>query len=129
MAVYFEVIVWTTLDPSLADLILEEIDHEQKLVSHRIYKEQCSLLKRDILAKDLRGVNRNLKEVIIVDSNPASYILQPDNAVPVVPFRGGNDRELMDLERFLVREVSGAADVRDVNRRKFKLNSYWQHDN
>lgn len=76
---------------------MDEIDHEQKLISYRINVSSCTTLKNGILTKDLRALNRSLKDTVIIDSNPQSYLIQPDNAIPILPYRGGNDRELMDL--------------------------------
>jgi TFIIF-interacting CTD phosphatase-like protein len=107
---------------------MEEIDQEHKLICFRITGDSCTSLKNGIVAKDLRALNRSLKDTVIIDSDPQSYLIQPDNAIPILPYRGGNDRELMDLERYLIREILCSGDVREINRHRFKLCNYWQYE-
>ncbi|OWZ17252.1 Mitochondrial import inner membrane translocase subunit TIM50 [Phytophthora megakarya] len=75
--------------------------------------KQCALhvLSRDATrylngahVKDLSNLNRDLKQVVILDDDPAAYQLQPENAIPIKPFTNGRDRddhELKDLIPFL----------------------------
>ena len=73
-------------------------------------------------------LDRSPRDTVIVDCQAAGYMANCDNGVPVRPFGGGEDRELVDLERFLLREVAASADVRDLNRKWFKLANYWHYD-
>jgi RNA polymerase II subunit A small phosphatase-like protein len=38
--------------------------------------------------KDLSALGRDLKKTVLVDNNPFSFILQPVNGIPCVPFTG-----------------------------------------
>merc|ERR1712173_304119 len=64
--------------------------------------------------KNLRWLNRKMKNVILLDSNPRSAQLQPENAVILTPWRGDNknDSELSDVSDFL--SYIAMADVQDV---------------
>jgi len=47
-------------------------------------------------------LNRDLSKVIIMDSNPDSYSLQPENAIALKPWMGDpNDTELVAMIPFL----------------------------
>jgi carboxy-terminal domain RNA polymerase II polypeptide A small phosphatase len=47
-------------------------------------------------------LGRNLKDVIILDNSPASYIFHPTNAIPISSwFNDPSDTELLDLIPFL----------------------------
>lgn len=47
-------------------------------------------------------LGRDLKEIIIIDNAPASYIFHPSNAIPITSwFNDPNDTELLDLIPFL----------------------------
>ena len=49
-------------------------------------------------------MNRDLSKVIIMDSNPNAYSLQPENAIAVPPWKGDpNDTFLIDILPFLER--------------------------
>ncbi|TVU42394.1 hypothetical protein EJB05_08796, partial [Eragrostis curvula] len=101
----FEVVAFTAGLPEYASLVLDGLDPDGDLFAHRLYRGAC----RDVdgcsgrLVKDLAATGRALDSVLIVDDNPNSYALQPENAVPVAPFVGDddNDRELQRVMAFL----------------------------
>jgi len=66
----------------------------------------------------MKILNRDLKNVVIVDDMPYSYINQLDNAVPILPYTSGSDGQLYALEK-LLEDVSRCEDVRVFNRRNF----------
>ncbi len=41
--------------------------------------------------KDLSKLNRDLSHVIIIDDNPESFQLQPENGIRIKPFKDSND--------------------------------------
>lgn len=43
--------------------------------------------------KDLAKLGRDLRRTVIVDNNPFSFILQPSNGIPCVPFTGDNPQD------------------------------------
>uniref|UniRef100_A0A8C1IF12 Mitochondrial import inner membrane translocase subunit TIM50 n=2 Tax=Cyprinus carpio TaxID=7962 RepID=A0A8C1IF12_CYPCA len=66
----------------------------------RLFRESC-VFHRGNYVKDLSRLGRELRNVIIVDNSPASYIFHPENAVPVQSwFDDMNDTELRDLLPF-----------------------------
>lgn len=62
--------------------------------------------------------------MILVDNSPLSYLYQVDNGVPILPYYEGEDSELLHLEKYL-ELARRETDVRELNRRVFKLSSYW----
>ena len=76
---------------------------------HALYNEHT---KGDRI-KDLSYLNRDLRHVIIVDTNPHSYRLQKYNGIAIKPWDGDlNDTELINLVPFL--EAVFKEDVPDV---------------
>lgn len=74
--------------------------------------------------KDLRILDRDLSELVLIDNAAYSYIHQLDNGIPIIPYyRGDKDYELKALERYLEGMVF-AKDVRIRNRNTFKLFEY-----
>jgi RNA polymerase II subunit A small phosphatase-like protein len=64
--------------------------------------------------KDLSQLGRNVKEVVILDNSPASYLFHPANAVPVSSwFNDLHDSELIDMIEFL-EELATVNDVTTV---------------
>ena len=82
-------------------------------------------------AKDLTVVNRNLSQTVIVDNSPVSYVLQPENGVPIISFYGADgekgegerDEELRGLEEYLMRLVY-LVDVKNMNGRTWRFGGY-----
>ncbi|KAI9782891.1 MAG: hypothetical protein M1835_003911 [Candelina submexicana] len=66
------------------------------------------------VSKDLSQVGRDLKETIIIDNSPTSYIFHPQHAVPISSwFSDAHDNELLDLIPVL--EDLAGSQVRDVS--------------
>ena len=80
-----EVIIFTASSSSYADVILDYLDPDKKIFSHRLYRNHCTL-EKGYYIKDLRAVNRNLEDVAIVDNSAFSFLLQPWNGIPIIPF-------------------------------------------
>ena len=62
--------------------------------------------------KDLRIINKDFKDIIIIDNNPISYIWNKENGIPIKSwFDDLNDNELIKLIPFL-KLLSKVNDVR-----------------
>ena len=64
----FEVIIFTASVPEYADPLLDLLD-KNRVIAHRLYRQHCTCIKAGF-AKDLSKLNRDLKDVIIVDVSP-----------------------------------------------------------
>lgn len=64
--------------------------------------------------QDLSQLGRELKDTIIIDNSPTSYIFHPQHAVPISSwFSDAHDNELLDLIPVL--EDLAVTDVHDVS--------------
>ncbi|KAJ1537598.1 hypothetical protein HK405_014497 [Cladochytrium tenue] len=96
----FEVVVFTASLAIYADPVLDLLDRS-RVVKWRLFREACVHHKGNYV-KDLGLLGRPLKDVIILDNSPASYIFHLSNAVPISSwFSDQNDSELVDLIPFL----------------------------
>lgn len=43
--------------------------------------------------KDLTCLSKDLCRVVLVDNNPFSFLLQPQNGIPCIPFSTGQPRD------------------------------------
>ena len=113
----YEVVVFTAGLREYASLVLDRLDRK-RVITHRLYRDSCKEVDGR-LVKDLSGLGRDLRRVVIVDDNPNSYSFQPENAVPVRPFIDDlGDCELRKLARFF--ECSdGFDDMRDAVKHYF----------
>jgi CTD small phosphatase-like protein 2 len=85
-------------------------------------------LHQGVYAKDLRIINRDISQMLLVDNSPFSYLYQPENGVPILPFAGEADSELLGLEKYL-ESARKENDVRELNKRTFQLHRYKDFSN
>lgn len=117
----FEVIVFTSSDKSYANVVLDLIDPDRSLIHHRLFREHCFLYSESFYIKDLRILNRDLKNVIIIDNAPYAFGYQLENGYPIMSFTNNTrDKELAALTDYL-EQLANVEDIREVNREKFKL--------
>jgi TFIIF-interacting CTD phosphatase-like protein len=67
---------------------------------------------------DMSQMGRELKNIIIIDNSPTSYLFHPSNAVPITSwFNDMNDTELLDLIPFMedLSMVDNVMTVLDAN--------------
>ena len=111
MGKLFEIVVFTASVSKYADPLLDLID-KKGYCPYRLFREHCSLINTTFV-KDLERLGRDLKNIIIVDNSPLSYLLHPENGLPILTwFEDKSDRELyliMPILQFL----SSVPDVRD----------------
>ena len=97
MKQYFTLILFTTEPREKAERYLKILDPHDEYFKARLYKEDCLVMNREIIIKDLR-IFSNIPEedIIILDHDPTSALLQPFNLLPILPFNGGkHDNELL----------------------------------
>ncbi|KAI0645569.1 NIF-domain-containing protein [Trametes meyenii] len=112
MGEIYEVVVFTASLAKYADPVLDRLD-PTKSVAHRLFRESC-FNHRGNYVKDLSQLGRPVKDTLILDNSPASYIFHPHNAVPVSSwFNDPHDTELMDLCPFLA-DLVHVDDVRGI---------------
>ncbi|RMZ89476.1 hypothetical protein DV736_g3292, partial [Chaetothyriales sp. CBS 134916] len=92
----FEVVVFTASVSKYGDPLLDQLDIHH-VVHHRLFRESCYNHQGNYV-KDLSQVGRDVKETIIIDNSPTSYIFHPQHAVPISSwFSDAHDNELLDL--------------------------------
>lgn len=112
MGEIYEIVVFTASLSKYADPVLDKLDIHQ-VVTHRLFRESCFNHKGNYV-KDLSQLGRPITDTIILDNSPASYIFNPNNAVPVSSwFNDPHDAELTDLIPFLA-DLTQAPDIRGI---------------
>ena len=87
----------------------------------RLFREHCTFIN-GVFVKDLSLVGRPLKDSIIIDNSPTSYMLQPECALPILSWYDDmKDRALYEMIPLLI-ELSKVDDVRDAIPRFVKNN-------
>lgn len=114
LAQYYELVVYTSQLPTYADPILDRLD-PQRMIQYRLYRDSTQYVDGRHV-RDLSKLNRDLKQVLLITSDPEAYALQPDNAIKLGSWKGQNgDTTLLDLLPFLEAVVrTHVPDVRAV---------------
>jgi len=114
--------VFTASHRWYADVILDYIDPDRKLIQHRVYRDTCIKTTDNVYIKDLRVFkNRDMKDMIIVDNAVYSFGAQLANGIPITPFKDDlEDREFLYLMSYLDL-LKDCDDMRELNKEAFKM--------
>lgn len=116
VAQWYEVVVFTASVSRYGDPLLDILDKDNNVHS-RLFRDSCYNYQGNYI-KNLSQMGRDLKNLIIIDNSPASYIFHPQHAVPISSwFSDTHDCELLDILP-LLKDLSGIDDIRmslDIN--------------
>lgn len=120
---HYEVVVFTASHRSYANAVIDYLDPRGDLIQHRIFRDNCITTPDGVFVKDLRVINRDLRDMVLIDNASYSYGLQVDNGIPILPFyEDKQDEEFRHLLPYLMR-LQHCPDVRELNRATFKLHN------
>jgi len=112
MARHYEIVIFTASLSKYANPLLDKLD-PYNYIRRRLYREHCTFHMGNYV-KDMTRLGRPIEGSIIVDNSPASYLFQPENAIPCESFiENPADRELLEMIPFL-ESIAGVPDVRTV---------------
>ena len=110
MGKYFEIVTFTASIESYASPLLDLLDKENH-VQYRLYRDHCNFVN-GVFIKDLKRLNRSLKDIIILDNSPMAYAFDVDNGLPILSwFDNRDDKELIRVQQIL-KFLSYVDDVR-----------------
>ena len=97
---YYELVIFTASLSNYASPLLDILDKDNN-IKYRLYRENCTFMN-GIYVKELKKLNRNLKDLIIVDNSPLAYTLDIDNGLPIKTwYDNKNDIELYKITSIL----------------------------
>ena len=107
---YYEVVIFTASIAKYALPLLDILDNE-KNIKYRLTREHCTFLN-GIYIKELKKLNRNLKDLVIVDNSPLAYAFDSDNGLPIKGWY--NDKEDKELDKIfpILEFLANTKDVR-----------------
>ena len=101
MSKMYEVVILCEEETFFTSQLAESLDPDRMIFTARMGRE-CLCYRGGELVKDLSYLNRDLKNVVIIDKSTQMVRLQPDNAIILPEFTGDeNDKALVDLIPFL----------------------------
>ena len=126
MSEIYEVVIYTASMSKYAIPVIKQLDPNHHC-SYHLFRNHCSQLSNTFV-KDLSLLGRDLANVIIIDNCPNSYMLQPDNALPIDTWTGDlSDNKLTELIPILemlstVNDVRGY--IKQLAKRYEKFHTY-----
>ena len=129
MSLVYEIVIYTASLPRYANPLLDWLD-PNRLCTYRLFREDCTFYN-GIFVKNLSKLGRNLKDTIIIDNSPASYLMHSEWALPITSWYDDmEDTELYMLTPIL-EWLAKVEDVRNVLKQivsddRVLFNKAWQ---
>ncbi|URE33020.1 NLI interacting factor-like phosphatase [Musa troglodytarum] len=124
---FADLVLFTAGLEGYASPVIDRIDVDNK-VTHRLYRPATVSTEYREHVKDLSCVSKDLSRTVIVDNNPYSFLLQPLNGIPCMPFFAAQprDEQLMGVILPLLKHLSLQKDVRSVLYDKFHMPEWFE---
>ncbi|XP_016649841.1 PREDICTED: LOW QUALITY PROTEIN: carboxy-terminal domain RNA polymerase II polypeptide A small phosphatase 1-like [Prunus mume] len=124
---FAELVLFTAGLEGYARPLVDRIDVDN-LFSCRLYRPSTTSTEYREHVKDLSGLEKDMRRIVIVDNNPFSFLLQPLNGIPCIPFSAGqtHDTQLLDVLLPLLKHLSLQKDVRPVLYERFHMLEWFQ---
>ncbi|CAD8110098.1 unnamed protein product [Paramecium sonneborni] len=101
---HFELIVFTASHSCYANVVIDYLDPNKNLISHRFFRDSCMQTEEGAYIKDLRVIgNRSMNNMVLIDNAAYSFCLQPLNGIPIINYYDNKmDQELLYLQNYLM---------------------------
>ena len=120
-----EPVLFTTGDPVYAERLLKIVDPERKIFEHAFFRNACYLFEHQdeeitVFVKDIaRFKTRDIKRSVLLDPKPLSFMMTPENGMPVIPYQAEYDAktEFNEKDNYLltlIEEIEKLAKMDDV---------------
>lgn len=122
-----DVYIFTAGDPDYARPLVQLLDRDGKFFVGSYYRETTVATTVHEHVKDLTRLGVDLTRTVLVDNNPYSFLLQPDNGILCEPFYGEPaDRHLLDVVLPALHILARVPDVRPILRKRYNLAGWCQ---
>lgn len=124
---FADVFLFTAAVPSYAKSIVSCIDPRRRIFREVLYGDSTKATIWQKNAKDLSCLGVDLRRTVLVDNNPFSFLLQPSNGVPCLPYHGDPaDDQLLGVILPMLRSLDELPDIRPVLSSRFQLHSWFR---
>ncbi|XP_030925238.1 CTD nuclear envelope phosphatase 1 homolog [Quercus lobata] len=124
---FADLVLFTAGLEGYARPLVDKIDVENRF-SLRLYRPSTVSTEYREHVKDLSCLSKDLSRIVIVDNNPFSFLKQPLNGIPCIPFSAGQpyDDQLLEVLLPLLQHLSMQKDVRPVLYEQFHMPEWFQ---
>ncbi|OWM69953.1 CTD nuclear envelope phosphatase 1 [Punica granatum] len=124
---FADLVLFTAGLEGYARPLVDRIDVEN-LFRLRLYRPSTISTEYREHVKDLSCISKDQCSIVIVDNNPFSFLLQPLNGIPCIPFSAGqpHDDQLLTVLLPLLKHLSQQRDVRPVLYERYCMPEWFQ---
>ncbi|XP_043695379.1 CTD nuclear envelope phosphatase 1 homolog isoform X2 [Telopea speciosissima] len=124
---FADLVLFTAGIEGYARPLVDKIDVEKRF-SRRLYRPATISTEYREHVKDVSCLSKDLCRTVIVDNNPFSFLLQPLNGIPCIPFSAGQpyDEQLLEVLLPLIQHLSLQKDVRPVLYERFHMPEWFR---
>ncbi|PIN03375.1 Phosphoprotein phosphatase [Handroanthus impetiginosus] len=124
---FADLVLFTAGLEGYARPLVDRIDPENRF-SSRLYRPSTISTEYREHVKDLSCLSKDFSRIVIVDNNPFSFLLQPLNGIPCIPFSPAqpHDEQLLEVILPLLKHLSLQKDVRPVLYERFHMPEWFQ---
>lgn len=124
---FAELVLFTAGLEGYASPLVDRIDPEKRIAA-RLYRPATVVARYREHVKDLSCLGRDLRRTVIIDNNPFSFVLQPLNGIPCVPFtvEHPEDQQLLGVLLPLLRDLSLQEDIRPMLYERFHMPAWFR---
>ncbi|ODV64229.1 protein translocase subunit TIM50 [Ascoidea rubescens DSM 1968] len=112
LSLYYEIVIFSSNSFMYNERTIERLDPNKLHISYALHREAARYVDGKII-KDLSLMNRDLGKIIIVDTDPNCFELQPDNAIGMKPWDGKPDDKLIRLIPIL-EYIAAQPNIKDI---------------
>ena len=135
LAKFARLVIFTAGTRRYADAVLDRLD-PKRLIADRMYRSDCSIVQQMYL-KDLLKIGSALSRTVLLDNSPRSWLLAPDNCIPVGSYYFAEVDQELAAHLSTLRSLENQDDIRPVlketfrvrdnlEERGFDINAVWQ---
>ncbi|KAK3226133.1 hypothetical protein Dsin_005995 [Dipteronia sinensis] len=124
---FADIVLFTAGLEGYASPLVDKIDVEKRFIL-RFYRPSTVSTEYREHVKDLSCLSKDLCRTVIVDNNPFSFLLQPLNGIPCIPFSAGQpyDNQLLEVTLPLLKHLSLQKDIRPTLYERFRMPEWFQ---
>ncbi|XP_078162433.1 uncharacterized protein LOC144557740 [Carex rostrata] len=124
---FADLVLFTAGLEGYARPLVDRIDVKNRF-KLRLYRPATVSTEYREHVKDMTCISKDLNRIVIVDNNPFSFLLQPLNGIPCVPFSPSqpSDDQLLSVLLPLLKELSVHRDVRPLLNCIFQMPDWFQ---
>lgn len=127
LSTFADLVLFTAAAAAYAQPLASLLDPHGDTFIARLYRDSTIAWGGKYRIKDLSALGRDLSQVVLVDNSPYSFLLQPSNGIPCIPYHGeAKDMHLLHVILPLLEVLSEVDDIRPILHARFGMAAWFK---